>query len=255
MTSPARVNVLGVGVSAVSLTEAVAVIEGWIATGEHSYVCVCNVHSVMDCRRSEDLRQVFNAAGLVTPDGMPLVWLGRSKYPGVTRVYGPDLMLAQLEAGVAQGHRHLFYGGREGVADRLARRLTERFPKLVIAGTMEPPLASLDELCTPEAAAAINAASADVVWVGIGSPKQDRWMARMRPLLEAPVLIGVGAAFDFHGGAVRQAPLWMQRSGLEWLFRLAMEPRRLWRRYLVDNPWFVWEVALQRSGLRRFEMT
>ena len=119
---------------------------------------------------------------------------------------------------------------------------------------MEPPFASLDALCTPEAAAEINASGADVVWVGVGSPKQEYWMARMRPLLQAPVLIGVGAAFDFHSGAVRQAPRWMQSSGLEWLFRLASEPRRLWRRYLVDNPWFLFAIAMQGMGLKRYEL-
>ena len=254
MSSPARVNVLGVGVSAVNLKEAVELLEQWIAAGDRRYVCVCNVHSVMACRRSEELRDIFNQASLVTPDGMPLVWLGRSRHANVTRVYGPDLMLALLEAGIASGRRHFFYGGHEGVTDRLAKSLKERFPGLLVAGALEPPVASVDELCTPEAASLINAAGADVVWVGVGSPKQERWMARMRPRLEAPVLIGVGAAFDFHAGTVRQAPPWMRRSGLEWLFRLALEPRRLWRRYLVDNPWFVWEVLLQRLGLRHYEI-
>jgi N-acetylglucosaminyldiphosphoundecaprenol N-acetyl-beta-D-mannosaminyltransferase len=123
-----------------------------------------------------------------------------------------------------------------------------------MAGVMEPPFASLDVLCTEEVAAEINNARPDVIWVGIGSPKQERWMARMRPLLDAAVLIGVGAAFDFHSGQVAQAPAWMQRSGLEWLFRLGTDPRRLWRRYLVDNPWFIWAVLLQRTGVRHYDL-
>jgi N-acetylglucosaminyldiphosphoundecaprenol N-acetyl-beta-D-mannosaminyltransferase len=247
-----RVNILGVGVSAVNMDQALERIDVWVADGKRQYVCVCPVHSIMECRRSEVVRAIFNAAGMVTPDGMPVVWVARwSGHPHVGRVYGPDLMLAVLER---QRHRHFFYGGGPGVAKRLAESMKRRFPQVDIAGILEPPFAPLDQLCTPEAAQAINDSRPDVVWVGMSSPKQDRWMAQMRPLLDAPVLIAVGAAFDFHTGAVRQAPLWMQRSGLEWLFRLAVEPRRLWRRYLVDNPWFLWELALQKTGLRRFEL-
>jgi len=227
-----RVNVLGVGVSAINMAQALDQLAGWIAARGREYVCVCTVHGVMDCQRHEDLRDIFNAAGMVTPDGMPLVWLGRRRHPHVARVYG----------------------GSSGVGARLAEQMKKRFPGLEIAGVMEPPFASLDALCTPETAAEINASGADVVWVGIGSPKQEYWMARMRALLQAPVLIGVGAAFDFHSGAVRQAPRWMQRSGLEWLFRLASEPRRLWRRYLVDNPWFLFAIAVQGIGLKRYEL-
>ena len=249
-----RFNVLGVGVSAIDMDQALAEIDGWIERGEHQYVCVCPVHSVMECRRSEEVRHIFNSAGMVTPDGMPLVWVGRSSgYPHVRRVYGPDLMLAVLEH--SQGERrHFFYGGGDGVVARLTERLRQRVPGLVVAGTHTPPFAPLSELCTAETATLINDARPDIVWVGISSPKQDRWMACMRSQLEAPVIIGVGAAFDFHSGAVRQAPRWMQSSGLEWTFRLATDPRRLWRRYLVDNPWFLWELALQKSGIKKFEL-
>jgi N-acetylglucosaminyldiphosphoundecaprenol N-acetyl-beta-D-mannosaminyltransferase len=245
-----RVNILGVGVSAVNMETAIERIDGWIDARDLRYVCVCPVHSIMECRRSEEVRHIFNAAGMVTPDGMPVVWVSRlSGHPEVRRVYGPDLMLAVLSR---QRHSHFFYGGGPGVALRLAERMKRRFSDLDVAGTCEPPFAPLDELCTPEAAELINRSGADVVWVGMSSPKQDEWMARMRPLLKAPVLIAVGAAFDFHTGTVRQAPVWMQRSGLEWLFRLAMQPRRLWRRYLIDNPWFLWELALQKLHLKRF---
>jgi len=249
-----RVNVLGVGVSAINPEQAMRQIDAWVRAREPSYVCVCTVHGVMDCRRSPELRRIFNTAGMVTPDGMPLVWLGRSQYPHVSRVYGPDLMLAELERSAATGQRHFLYGGASGVGERLAGRMRARFPAVQIVGIMEPPFASIEQLCTPETAQEINAARPDVVWVGIGSPKQELWMARMRALLDAPVLIGVGAAFDFHSGTVRQAPPWMQRIGLEWLFRLVSDPRRLWRRYLVDNPWFIWAVALQRLGLKRYEI-
>jgi N-acetylglucosaminyldiphosphoundecaprenol N-acetyl-beta-D-mannosaminyltransferase len=247
-----RVNILGVGVSAINMEDALRTVDGWIENKERQYVCVCPVHSIMECRRSEEVRRVFNGAGMVTPDGMPVVWVARwSGHHNVDRVYGPDLMLALIER---ERHRHFFYGGGPGVAQRLAAEMKRKFPGLEVAGYLEPPYAPLEELCTPEAAATINATHADIVWVGMSSPKQDLWMARMRPLLEAPVLIAVGAAFDFHTGTVKQAPRWMQRSGLEWLFRLVTEPRRLWRRYLIDNPWFLWELALQTLRLKTFEL-
>ncbi|MDQ6884420.1 MAG: WecB/TagA/CpsF family glycosyltransferase, partial [Candidatus Dormibacteraeota bacterium] len=249
------VNVLGVGISPINMEQALTQLDAWIAHRDREYVCICNVHSVMECRRSEATRHVFNAAGMVTPDGMPLVWLLRmAGQRHVSRVYGPDLMLAVMERSPKAGYRHFFYGGGEGVADQLRDRLIRRFPGTRIVGTLTPAFGSVDALATPETAAAINATGADIVWVGVSSPKQDLWMSRMRPALEAPVLIGVGAAFDFHAGRIRQAPGWMQRAGLEWLFRLLHEPRRLWRRYLVDNPWFVLEVAAQRLGLRRYEL-
>jgi N-acetylglucosaminyldiphosphoundecaprenol N-acetyl-beta-D-mannosaminyltransferase len=254
LTIAARVNVLGVGVSAINMDQALDEMAEWISSSRKDYVCVCTVHGVMDSQRHPDLRRIFNSAGMVTPDGMPLVWLGRSVYPHVRRVYGPDLMLAELSRSVQTRHRHFLYGGAPGVGSALAGRMRARFPGLEIVGIIEPPFAPLDELCSPAVANEINAANPDVVWVGIGSPKQERWMARMRPMLKAPVLIGVGAAFDFHSGSVRQAPRWMQRTGLEWLFRVAMEPRRLWRRYLVDNPWFMWSVVMQRLGLTRYEL-
>ena len=247
-----RVNILGVGVSAINMDQALVTVDGWVASRAREYVCVCPVHSIMECRRSEEVRRTFNRAGLVTPDGMPLVWVARALgRHNVGRVYGPDLMLAILSR---ERHRHFFYGGGPGVAQRLTEAMTTRYPKLEVAGFIEPPFATLDELSTPVVAQAINARSADIVWVGMSSPKQDLWMARMRPLLDAPVIIAVGAAFDFHSGRVRQAPAWMQRSGLEWLFRLGTEPRRLWRRYVVDNPWFVWELFLQSTRLKRFDL-
>jgi len=250
-----RVNILGVGVSAIDMEAALQRIDGWVKAHERQYVCVCPVHSIMECRRSAEVREIFNSAGMVTPDGMPVVWVARwSGYRNVRRVYGPDLMLAELERSLRVGHRHFFYGGGAGVAQRLAAAMSKRFSGLDVAGVHEPPFAPLDELSTPAAANLINAARADVVWVGMSSPKQDRWMARMRPMLEAPVLIGVGAAFDFLSGSVRQAPRWMQRSGLEWAYRLGTDPVRLWRRYLVDNPWFLWELALQKSGIKKFEL-
>jgi N-acetylglucosaminyldiphosphoundecaprenol N-acetyl-beta-D-mannosaminyltransferase len=172
----------------------------------------------------------------------------------VARVYGPDLMLAEMAASQSSGHRHFLYGGHEGVAERLATAMRARFPGAAIVGSFGPPMGSAEELCNEQAASLINQARPDIVWVGVSTPKQEAWMACMRPLLDAPVLIGVGAAFDFHTGRVAQAPHWIQQAGLEWLFRLAHEPRRLWRRYLLDNPRFLFELALQKLGLKRYDL-
>jgi len=253
--APARVNVLGVGVSAITVPEAVGIIQGWIATGDRQYVCVTGVHGVMESHDDPELRNIHNRAGLVTPDGMPLVWMSRAKgHSRVERVYGPDLMLACCAASVSRGYRHYLYGGRPGVPERLATRLQQRFPGLEIAGTWSPPFGDLQPDEQRAVIDRINAAAPDVVWVGLSTPKQERWMARHVGRLCAPVLIGVGAAFDFLAGVKRQAPRWMQRSGLEWLFRLGTEPRRLGPRYLVNNPRFVWLTMLEAAGLVEYHI-
>jgi len=247
-----RTNVLGVGVSAINIPMAVATIERWIADSARQYVCVSGAHGVMECQGDEELRTIHNRAGLVTPDGMPLVWLSRLHGARhVSRVYGPDLMLALCERSPSKGYRHFFYGGAEGVPERLARSLHERFPGLIVAGTYSPPFRALTQEEERAIAAQIDAAKPDIVWVGLSTPKQERWMAVNRERLVAPVLIGVGAAFDFHAGLKSQAPRWMQHSGLEWLFRLVTEPRRLWRRYAYIVPIFLLFVMLQELGLRR----
>jgi N-acetylglucosaminyldiphosphoundecaprenol N-acetyl-beta-D-mannosaminyltransferase len=259
MTTPGRkrerFGVLGVWIDAVDPGGAQAAIEGWIGSGEGGYVCVANVHSVMEARRDPALQTVFNAARLAVPDGMPLVWVGRLRgHRGVRRVYGPDLTLQLCERAAQRGHRCFFYGGAPGVAEQLAEALGRRFPGLRVAGTeapaFRPPTPEEDE----EAVRRINAAAPDLIFVGLGCPKQERWMAAHRDRLRAAVLVGVGAAFDFHTGRVPQAPRWMMRAGFEWLFRLGQEPRRLWRRYLVYNPLFVFHLTLELLGLRRYPL-
>jgi N-acetylglucosaminyldiphosphoundecaprenol N-acetyl-beta-D-mannosaminyltransferase len=244
-STPARFDVLGVPVSAISMADALQTIDRWIRDRSPHYVCVTGVHGVMECRRDETLRLIHARAGLVTPDGMPLVWLahlgGRSH---VERVYGPDLMLACCERSLLTGARHFFFGGAPGIAERVAARLSGRFPGLAVAGTYCPPFRPLSADEDQRLIEEINATNADIVWVGLSTPKQERWMADHVGRLRAPVLVGVGAAFDFHAGIKPQAPPWMQRCGLEWSFRLATEPRRLWKRYLINNPLFVWEVTL-----------
>ena len=228
--APERMNVLGVPVSALTMAQALLTLDAWIAAGEPHYVCVADVHGIMEGQRDDDFRAIQCGAGMVTPDGMPLVWLARWRgQRHVERVYGPDLMLATCERSVAAGYRHFFYGGAPGVVDLLVERLTSRFPGLQVAGTYAPPFRSLTQQEDDAVVQRINAAHPHIIWVGLGTPKQDRWMAEHNGRLGSAILIGVGAAFDFHAGVKRQAPRFIQRSGFEWLFRLACEPRRLWR--------------------------
>jgi N-acetylglucosaminyldiphosphoundecaprenol N-acetyl-beta-D-mannosaminyltransferase len=190
---------------------------------------------------------------LCTPDGMPMVWLGH--WAGkieLRRVYGPDLMLRLCEESCREGLRHFFYGGAQGAAAELAVKLKERFPTLVVAGTYEPPFRTLNEAEERELIGKVRAARPDFFWVGLSTPKQDKFMAEYSSKLDAVVMLGVGAAFDFHSGRIRQAPVWMQRLGMEWFFRLCMEPRRLWKRYLKQNPRFVYHVLRQKLGLEKF---
>src|SRR2546427_2314838 len=248
-----RFGVLGVWIDAVDPSRAQDAIESWIARRQRGYVCVSNVHSVMEARRDESLRAVFNAAGLAVPDGMPLVWVGRLRgRREVRRVYGPDLTLQLCERAARRGYTCFFYGGGPGVAERLAEALSRRFPGLRVVGAEAPPFRPLTTEEDEEAVRRINAAAPDLVFVGLGCPKQERWMAAHRGRLHAAALVGVGAAFDFHTGRVSQAPRWMMRAGLEWLFRLSREPRRLWRRYLVYNPLFAFHLPLELLGLRRY---
>jgi N-acetylglucosaminyldiphosphoundecaprenol N-acetyl-beta-D-mannosaminyltransferase len=234
---------------------ALDIIDRWISTGDQQYVCVTGVHGVMESQRDPELYRIHNEAGLVTPDGMPLVWVSRLRgFGGVSRVYGPDLLLACCERFLDQKRRHFFYGAGEGVADRLAERLTQRFPGLMVAGVFSPPFRSLSLQEDQEIVDMINATQPDVVWVGLSTPKQERWMREHVGRVNASVLIGIGAAFDFHAGLKPQAPKWMQRTGLEWFFRMITEPRRLGCRYMINNPLFLMNLFLQWTGLRRYEM-
>jgi N-acetylglucosaminyldiphosphoundecaprenol N-acetyl-beta-D-mannosaminyltransferase len=249
-----RTSLLGVHVTAFNLPAAVAEMEQALAANQRVYASTCPVYTLMQGHERSEVRAALNGAAWVTPDGMPIVWALRLR--GATlagRVYGPDLMLALTKAAAQYGYAQFYLGGAPGVAADLAQRLQQRFPGLRVAGTFTPPFRRSTPAEDDDLANLINASGAKMVWVGLGSPKQDLWMARFRPRLEAPLLIGVGAAFDFFTGRQRQAPRWMQRSGLEWLFRLASQPGRLWRRYLVYNPKFIWHLSLQLAGLRRYD--
>ncbi len=249
----ATTDVLGVDVSAMTMAETIELLGAWREQRRSAYVTVTNVHTIMECQQDDELLRIHREADLVTADGMPLVWLHwLGGLRNAERVYGPDLMLAVCQASRDAGWRHYFYGGGPGVADELAVRLQRKFPWLCVAGTHCPPFRELTPEEDDAVCQVINDSGADFVWVGLGAPKQERWMAEHHKRLPNKVLISVGAAFDFHAGQKAQAPRWMQRSGLEWLFRLATEPRRLGGRYLRTNPRFIWRLARNKlQNLRR----
>ena len=244
-------NILGVRVHAVTMESTLATIHRWVERGEQHYLIAAPAHCLMDCQRDEALRRVYNNAGLVTPDGMPVVWVLRLMgFRNVERVYGPDVMLAVCDRGLDKGYRHYLYGGTPGVVERLAQRLDRRFPGIQIVGMHTPPFpytAEDDEALVKK----INGERPDIVWCALGASKEEYWMSRHLGRLNAPALIGVGAAFDFHSGTKPQAPRWMMRIGLEWLFRVLCEPYRLGPRYLVNNPQFVWCIAIQALGRKQ----
>jgi N-acetylglucosaminyldiphosphoundecaprenol N-acetyl-beta-D-mannosaminyltransferase len=234
------------------MAQALSVMEAWIEARQHHYICVTPIHGIMECQNNPDLTPLFNASGLTVPDGMGVVWLLKLMgHTDVSRVYGPDLMQAVCAASAEKGWRHFLYGGAPGIAEQLAGKLQAQYPGLQIVGMYTPPFRALtaeeDEAVTRQ----IQESGADIVWVGVSTPKQELWMSAHCGRLNAPVLVGVGAAFDFLSGAKPQAPRWVQRGGLEWLFRLASEPRRLWRRY-AQYPLFAWLLLGQALGLRRY---
>lgn len=252
---PARANVLGVGVSALNLDSATLAVAHALENKAKGYICVTGVHGVSEAQGDLAFRKILNEAFLNTPDGMPMVWMGRLQGFGeMRRVYGPDLMLRVCELSVARGFTHFFYGGGVGVAEQLQERLEARFPGLKVVGTYTPPFRPLTAEEENALAERIAEVKPDIVWVGLSTPKQERFMAEHWQKLDATLFFGVGAAFDFHAGRVRQAPRWMQRCGLEWLFRLGCEPRRLWKRYFKNNPLFLLRALCQLSRLKTFPL-
>ncbi len=268
MTIP-RINVLGVGISTLTLDSAVAAVLEALPAGQQGYVTVTGVHGISESQTDDQLKRIHNESLLTTPDGMPLTWIGRLQGLGpaqMDRVYGPDLMLRLLDQGQQHQLRHYFYGGGTGVAELLREKMQARFPQAQIVGTYTPPYRPLNQDEQGQLLDELHRLQPHCLWVGLSTPKQERFMAELLAdygtgantpaRLPAPlVMLGVGAAFDFHAGLVPQAPRWMQRGGLEWLFRLLREPRRLWRRYLKNNPLFVWRLCLQLTGLKKYELS
>ena len=250
-----RVNILGVGISALSMESALAQSEALLDSGGHGYVCVTGVHGIMEAQADESFRTILNQSFLTTPDGMPTVWLGHMQgFKSMTRVYGPDYMANLCQRSVRRGYRHFLYGGKPGVAEDLLRELERRIPGIDIVGTYTPPFRPLTETEEADLRFRLEETGADILWCGLSTPKQERFMAASAGRLPVKLMVGVGAAFDLLSGNLSEAPRWMKHMGLQWLYRLIKEPRRLWRRYLSNNPRFTWLTMLQLTGLRRFSL-
>lgn len=246
-------RVLGVRVHAVQIPDAIQILERWIGErGSSHCVAVTGMHGVSEARKNPQFHEVLEASDLVVADGMPLVWLGRMRgFRSLRRrVYGPELMETFCRQ-TGSKYRHFFYGGAPGVADHLAQAEKERYG-IQIAGTYCPPFGPLSAEQEVEVRSVIEAAAPDVLWVGLSTPKQETWMYEHRNTIQVPVMLAVGAAFDLNTGRLKQAPSWMRENGLEWLFRLVAEPRRLWRRYVLNGSHFVWNVLLEMLGIRSF---
>lgn len=246
-------NVLGVPVHCVQMSEVIAEMESWIDGREQThYVAITGMHGVSESRKDPHFREILKSASLVVPDGMPLVWLARwHGHPISRRVCGSDLMEAFCKQ-TGSRYRHFFYGGATGVADELAENLRERY-NISVAGTYTPPFRPLTDEEEKEVIARVQAATPDILWIGLSTPKQERWMYDHRDKVLVPVMLGVGAAFDFNSGKLERAPAWMGNTGLEWLFRLLVEPKRLWKRYLVTIPSAIWSVSLEMFHLKKFD--
>jgi N-acetylglucosaminyldiphosphoundecaprenol N-acetyl-beta-D-mannosaminyltransferase len=251
----ARANVLSVGIHAVNIPQAVELIEAALRDRRKGYVCVTSVHGVMEAQRRPHFREVLDRALLVAPDGMPTVWVGRWQgFTQMDRVFGPDLMLEVCRRSVNSGHTHFLYGGKPGVVEALRRRLHLWFPGIRIVGTFTPPFRALSSDEESALQETFSQFSPDIVWVGLSTPKQEQFMAEYLSRLDCRVMIGVGAAFDFHTGGLKDAPAWMKEAGLQWLHRLCQEPSRLGKRYLVNNSAFLVHILLQLTGLKRYRL-
>jgi N-acetylglucosaminyldiphosphoundecaprenol N-acetyl-beta-D-mannosaminyltransferase len=250
-----RANILGLGVHAVNLTQAADIIMEAAGNGGRGFVCLSGVHGIMEAHRDPDLRSMVNSALLVAPDGMPTVWLGWLQgLRNMRRVFGPDLMLEVCRRSVAKRYTHFLYGGNPSVAENLKQNLERMFPGIRIVGTYTPPFRALSPKEEARIEKRFSKLRPDITWVGLSTPKQDRFMAKYISALDTKVMIGVGAAFDMHTGRIRDCPQWMKPVGLQWLHRLWQEPSRLWHRYLYCNPLFLFHVTCQLAGLRHYQL-
>jgi N-acetylglucosaminyldiphosphoundecaprenol N-acetyl-beta-D-mannosaminyltransferase len=248
-------DVLGVRVSALDLKRAVELADRWVAAGRPGYACLTGVHGVMEAQSDGELCRILNHAVINAPDGMPMTWMGRLQgFREMNRVFGPDFMTEMCHLSVDRGYRHFLYGGEPGVGDQLSQTLQRRFAGIRIVGTYTPPFGSLSREEEEQVLSRVREARPDILWVGLSTPKQERFMAQYVNRLQVPLLVGVGAAFDYHTGRIRDCADWIKRSGLQWLHRLMQDPRRLGRRYLRNNPAFLWHVAWQISGLREYPL-
>jgi len=244
-------KVLDAFIDALGWDETLDRISAWAALHESRYVCICNVHSVVTATQDAEFRDVVNQADMATPDGMPIAWaLRKLGFKDQKRINGPDLMWKYCERAAREGKAVYFFGSTDKTLKLLSEKIHMMLPTLSIAGIYSPPYRKLSDEEDAGIVSVINNSGAGVVFVGLGCPKQEKWMAGHRGRIQA-VMIGVGAAFDYHAGTLKRAPLWMQDRGLEWFYRLCAEPRRLWRRYLVTNTLFVFGFTQQLLRLKR----
>lgn len=247
-------NILGIAVHAVNVPTAIQAISSVIDQGQKGYVCVTGVHGIMEAHRDREFRNALASALLVVPDGTPTVWVGRWQgHHYMRRVFGPELMLEFCHHSVAKGYTHFLYGGQPGIASELAAIMSKRVDGLKIVGTYTPPFRPLNEAEKNDLKRKLDELKPDVVWVGLSTPKQEQFMANTIADLNCRVMVGVGAAFDFHTGRLKDSPTWMKKAGLQWFHRLCQEPSRLWKRYLFNNSAFLTKITLQLLSIRHFE--
>jgi len=248
-----RANVLGVGIDAVDMEQALTRVENALSSRQKGYVCFANVHGVMEAQRDPVLANIYAGAVLAAPDGMPVVWVGLNQgYNGMERVAGPDLMLEVISRKEFRGYSHFLCGGKDGIAQELRDGLIARCPEVKIAGVYTPPFGPMSQAQEKEFVALIDRLKPDIIWVGISTPKQERFMAHYLPLLNTTLMFGVGAAFDFHTGRIADCANWIKKAGLQWLHRFIQDPRHLWKRYLRNNPTFIFYSLLQLVGLKSY---
>ncbi len=239
-------DVLGVRVSAIGLDKAVELACRSIQAGKRGYICLSGVHGVMEAQSDASFQSILNGALLNLPDGMPMTWVGRFQgYAQMDRVFGPDFMKALCQASVGTGYRHFLYGGAPEVARELKQSLERMIPGLLVAGIYTPPFRALTLDEENDLFDLLRESQPHIVWVGLSTPKQERFMAQYASRVQAPLMVGVGAAFDYHTGRISDSPSWIKRAGLQWLHRLLQDPRRLWKRYLRNNPVFLWKISMQ----------
>jgi N-acetylglucosaminyldiphosphoundecaprenol N-acetyl-beta-D-mannosaminyltransferase len=242
-------NILGVQIEALDMSGALARIGDALASGRKGYICMAGVHGVMEAQRNPAVRGAFTDSLMSLPDGTPTVWVGRMQgFPQMNRVTGPDLMLEIFRSRRLSTYSHFFYGGKPGVAQELALTLKSRFPSARIAGMYTPPFRDLNRAEERDLVAMVRRTRPSIIWVGISTPRQELFMQKYLPLLDTSLMVGVGAAFDFHTGRIRDCAEWIKRAGLQWLHRLAQDPRHLLWRYLRNNPAFLWRIGLQLAG-------
>jgi N-acetylglucosaminyldiphosphoundecaprenol N-acetyl-beta-D-mannosaminyltransferase len=247
------VNVLGIHIAPIDMNAAVAFLHSALRHRVKGYVCLTGVHGIMEAHRNPELRPAYRDSLLGLPDGMPTVWVGHWQgYPEMQQITGPDLMLEMFSRQEFSSCTHFLYGGKEGVAEELQCKLELHFPTIRVLGTYTPPFRELTSDEEAQFIATIDKLRPDIVWVGISTPKQEKFMYRMLPRLQTNLMFGVGAAFDFHTGRIKECPAWVKRAGLQWLDRLLQDPKHLWKRYLRNNPTFIWHIMLQLSGIRKY---